>query len=82
MFKMYEYNVTTNHNEKVCFVLWVFIKSTIRFYNNREFLFYHFDVENNNVNVILPLRPLIYFKKKMAAGIKSSKRPLSESVET
>lgn len=45
------------------------IKSTIRFYNHREFLFDHFYVENNNVKVILPFRPLIYFKKKMASGI-------------
>lgn len=71
MFKMYEYNVTTNHNEKVVYVLCfeVFIKLTIRYYNNLEFLFDHFDVENNNVKVLLTLRPLIYFKKKMAAGI-------------
>lgn len=46
-----------------------FIKSTIRFSNNREFLFDHFYVENNNVKVILPFRPLIYVKKQMAAGI-------------
>lgn len=31
--------------------------------------FDHFDVENNNVKVILAFRPLIYFKKMMAAGI-------------
>lgn len=68
---MYEYNVTTNLNEKVVYVLCFefFIKLTIRFYNNLEFMFDHFVVENNYVKVILTFRPLIYFKKKMAAGI-------------